>query len=95
MRITKRLITVVMNMEQAVDKKSVKTSHVGFLYQLLQFNILIKINACSGNLISQLFRKIIKLFFLLLPRAVSILRRVYAAIKPCSFHTAPPYSQFA
>ncbi len=82
-----------MNMKQAVDKENVKTSHGGCLYQLLQFSILIKINACSGNLISQLFRKIIKLFFLLFQCAVSILRRVYAAIKPCSFHTAPPLSQ--
>ncbi len=64
MRITKRLIAVVMNMEQAGDKESIKTFHVGILFQLFQFRILIKINAYSGNLISQLFRKIIKLFFL-------------------------------
>lgn len=55
-----------MNMEQAGDKESVKTSHVSCLYQLFQFSILIKINAYSGNLISQLFRKIIKLLFLFL-----------------------------
>jgi len=55
-----------MNMKQAGDKESVKTFHGGCLYQLLQFRIPVKISACSGNLISQLFRKIIKLFFLLL-----------------------------
>ncbi|MVB11739.1 hypothetical protein CAFE_24630 [Caprobacter fermentans] len=55
-----------MNMEQAGDKESIKTFHVGILFQLLQFRILIKINAYSCNLISQLFRKIIKLLFLLL-----------------------------
>ncbi len=93
MRIAKRLFAVTMNMEQASDKESIKTFYVGILFQLLQFRILIKINAYSDDLISQLFRKIIKLFFLFLQRAASILRRVYAAIKPCSFHTAPPYSQ--
>ncbi|OCN02115.1 hypothetical protein A7X67_05110 [Clostridium sp. W14A] len=62
----KRLTAVTMNMEQAGDKESVKTSHVSCLYQLFQFSILIKINAYSGNLISQLFRKIIKLLFLFL-----------------------------
>jgi len=91
----KRLSVVMMNMKQAGNKESVKMPHTDCLFQLLQFHVSVKVSACSGNLISQLFRKVIKLFFLLLQRATSILRSVNAAIKPCSFHAAPPFSQLA